>query len=168
MYQPFLQTARRIQTPGPEIPRFIDRRLLPYPKLLYPRQVFTEPDNPFSTTELYINKLPFNRHNDIQYQFPDRLFDRDTLILMTFEVNFCISSGHTQQVMMFPMPERLCVHASERLYGDTWFTIWHKTTGNATKEYLERNFRELNGKVFYDNASGQFLKANPEPMPEVL
>lgn len=30
---------------------------------------------------------------------------------------------------------------------------------NASGDYIVRNFHELNGKVFYDNASGQFLLA---------
>ena len=33
---------------------------------------------------------------------------------------------------------------------------------NATSEYLERNFLELNGKVFYDNEAGMFLTATPK------
>ena len=36
--------------------------------------------------------------------------------------------------------------------------------GNATKEYIDQNYRELNGKVFFDNDSRQFLIATPKPI----
>ena len=141
----------------------------PTPNFFIRGKFFTESDNPFSTTELYINKLPFNRHNDIQYQFPDRLFDRDTLILMTFEVNFlyllrAYAAGNDVSHARAALRSRFRKGFMETL--ESLYDI--RPLENATKEYLERNFRELNGKVFYDNASGQFLKANPKPMSEVL
>lgn len=141
----------------------------PTPNFFIRGKFFTESDNPFSTTELYINKLPFNRHNDIQYQFPDRLFDRDTLILMTFEVNFlyilrAYAAGNDVSNARAALRSRFRKGFMETL--ESLYDI--RPLENATKEYLERNFRELNGKVFYDDASGQFLKANPKPMSEVL
>lgn len=35
---------------------------------------------------------------------------------------------------------------------------------NATKEYIDQNYRDLNGKVFFDNDSRQFLIATPKPI----
>lgn len=141
----------------------------PTPNFFIRGKFFTESDNPFSTTKLYINKLPFNRHNDIQYQFPDRLFDRDTLILMTFEVNFlyilrAYAAGNDVSNARAALRSRFRKGFMETL--ESLYDI--RPLENATKEYLERNFRELNGMVFYDDASGQFLKANPKPMSEVL
>lgn len=141
----------------------------PTPNFFIRGKFFTEPDNPFSTTELYINKLPFNRHNDIQYQFPDRLFDRDTLILMTFEVNFlyilrAYAAGNDVSNARAALRSRFRKGFMETL--ESLYDI--RPLENANKEYLERNFRELNGKVFYDNASGQLLRATPKPMSEAL
>lgn len=141
----------------------------PTPNFFIRGKFFAEADKPFSTTELYINKLPFNRYNDIQYQFPDRLFDRDTLILMTFEVNFLYilknyASGNEVSNAKSALRSRFRKGFMETL--ESLYDI--RPLENATKEYLERNFRELNGKVFYDDASGQFLKANPKPMSEEL
>lgn len=135
----------------------------PTPNFFIRGKFFAEADKPFSTTELYINKLPFNRTNDIQYQFPDRLFDRDTLILMTFEVNFLYilknyASGNEVSNAKSALRSRFRKGFMETL--ESLYDI--RPLENATTEYIERNFRELNGKVFYDNEAGMFLTATPK------
>lgn len=135
----------------------------PTPNFFIRGKFFAEADKPFSTTKLYINKLPFNRPNDIQYQFPDRLFDRDTLILMTFEVNFLYilknyASGNEVSNAKSALHSRFRKGFMETL--EALYDI--RPLENATEEYLDRNFRELNGKVFYDNEAGMFLTATPK------
>lgn len=132
----------------------------PTPNFFIRGKFFTESDNPFSTTELYINKLPFYKKYDMQYQFPDRLFDRDTLILMTFEVNFlyilhAYAAGNDVSNARVALRSRFRKGFSETL--EELYDIM--PLENATGDYIVRNFHELNGKVFYDNASGQFLLA---------
>ncbi len=132
----------------------------PTPNFFIRGKFFTESDNPFSTTELYINKLPFCKKYDMQYQFPDRLFDRDTLILMTFEVNFlyilhAYAAGNDVVNARAALRSRFRKGFSEAL--EELYDI--RPLENATGDYIVWNFRELNGKVFYDNASGQFLLA---------
>ena len=137
----------------------------PSPNFFIRGKFFAETSNPFSTTELYIKKLPFNRHNDIQYQFTDRLFDRDTLILMTFEVNFLYilhsyASGDDVSKARAALRSRFRKGFMETL--EDLYDI--KPLENATKDFIDRNFRDLIGKVFFDNASEQFLAATPKPM----
>lgn len=137
----------------------------PSPNFFIRGKFFAETSNPFSTTELYIKKLPFNRHNDIQYQFTDRLFDRDTLILMTFEVNFLYilhsyASGVDVSKARAALRSRFRKGFMETL--EDLYDI--KPLKNATKDFIDRNFRDLIGKVFFDNASEQFLAATPKPM----
>ena len=88
---------------------------------------------------------------------------------MTFEVNFlyilrAYAAGNDVSNARAALRSRFRKGFMETL--ESLYDI--RPLENATKEYLERNFRELNGKVFYDNASGQFLKANPKPMSEAL
>lgn len=96
----------------------------------------------------------------MQYQFQGRLFDRDTLILMTFEVNFlyilhAYAAGNDISNARAALRSRFRKGFSETL--DELYDI--RPLKNATEDYIVRNFRELNGKVFYDNASDQFLLA---------
>lgn len=132
----------------------------PTPNFFIRGKFFADEDDPFSTTNLYINKLPFCWRNDMQYQFQGRLFDRDTLILMTFEVNFLYilhsyAAGNDVSQARAALRSRFRKGFSETL--DELYDI--SPLENATGDYIVRNFRELNGKVFYDNASGQFLLA---------
>lgn len=132
----------------------------PTPNFFIRGKFFTESDNPFSTTELYINKLPFRQKYDMQYQFQGRLFDRDTLILMTFEVNFlyilhAYAAGNDISQARAALRSRFRKGFSETL--EELYDI--RPLENATEEFILRNFRELNGKVLYDNASGKFLLA---------
>ena len=137
----------------------------PTPNFFIRGKFFAEASDPFSTTDLYINKLPFNRHNDIQYQFPDRLFDRDTLILMTFEVNFLYilhSYASGNDVSKARAVLRSCFRES---FMETLEDLYEvRPLENATKEFIDQNYRELNGKVFFDNDSRQFLIATPKPI----
>ena len=137
----------------------------PTPNFFIRGKFFAEANDPFSTTDLYINKLPFNRHNDIQYQFPDRLFDRDTLILMTFEVNFLYilhsyASGNDVSKARAVLRSRFRESFMETL--EDLYEV--RPLENATKEFIDQNYRELNGKVFFDNDSRQFLIATPKPI----
>lgn len=135
----------------------------PTPNFFIRGKFFTESDNPFSTSELYINKLPFRKKYDMQYQFPDRLFDRDTLILMTFEVNF-LYILHAYAAGNDVVNTRAALRSRFRKgFSETFEELYDiRPLENATGDYIVRNFRELNGKVLYDNASGQFLFATPK------
>ena len=88
---------------------------------------------------------------------------------MTFEVNFlyilrAYAAGNDVSNARAALRSRFRKGFMETL--DGLFDI--HPLGNADEESIIRNFRELNGKVFYDDASGQFLKANPKPMSEAL
>lgn len=134
----------------------------PTPNFFIRGKFFTESDNPFSTTELYINKLPFRQKYDMQYQFPDRLFDRDTLILITFEVNFlyilhAYAAGN--DVSNARAALRSCFRKG---FMDTIEGLYDiSPLEDASEEYILLNFHKFNGKVFYDNAIKRFLSASP-------
>lgn len=134
----------------------------PTPNFFIRGKFFTEADDPFSTTDLYINKLPFCWRNDMQYQFQDRLFDRDTLILMTFEVNFlyilhAYAAGN--DVVNARAALRSCFRKG---FMDTIEGLYDiSPLEDTSEEYILLNFREFNGKVFYDNAIKRFLSASP-------
>lgn len=134
----------------------------PTPNFFIRGKFLTESDNPFSTTELYINKLPFHKKYDMQYHFPDRLFDRDTLILMTFEVNFlyilhAYAAGN--DVANARTALRSCFRKG---FMDTLEGLYDiRQLEDASEEYILQRFHEFNGKVFYDNATKRFLSASP-------
>lgn len=134
----------------------------PTPNFFIRGKFFTESNNPFSTTELYINKLPFRQKYDMQYQFPDRLFDRDTLILITFEVNFlyilhAYAAGN--DVSNARAALRSCFRKG---FMDTIEGLYDiSPLEDASEEYILLNFHKFNGKVFYDNAIKRFLSASP-------
>ena len=134
----------------------------PTPNFFIRGKLFAESDNPFSTTELYINKLPFRQKYDMQYQVPDRLFDRDTLILITFEVNFlyilhAYAAGN--DVVNARAALRSCFRKG---FMDTIEGLYDiSPLEDTSEEYILLNFREFNGKVFYDNAIKRFLSASP-------
>ena len=134
----------------------------PTPNFFIRGKFFTDAGNPFSTTELYINKLPFRKKYDMQYQFPDRLFDRDTLILMTFEVNF-LYILHAYAAGNDVINARAALRSHFRKgFMETIESLYEiKSFGNVTKEFVVKNFHEFNGKVFYDNDTKRFLSASP-------
>ena len=134
----------------------------PTPNFFIRGKYFAENDNPFSTTELHINRLDFNKKRDMQFQFPGRLFDRDTLILMTFEVNFmyilhAFATGNDVSNARAALRSHFRKGFMETL--ESLYEI--KPLENVTAEFVVHNFHEFNGKVFYDNANKRFLSASP-------
>lgn len=134
----------------------------PTPNFFIRGKYFAENDNPFSTTELHINRLDFNKKRDMQFQFPGRLFDRDTLILMTFEVNFmyilhAFATGNDVSNARAALRSHFRKGFMETL--ESLYEI--KPLENVTAEFVVQNFHEFNGKVFYDNANKRFLSASP-------
>ena len=134
----------------------------PTPNFFIRGKYFAENDNPFSTTELHINRLDFNKKRDMQFQFPDRLFDRDTLILMTFEVNFmyilhAFATGNDVSNAKAALRSHFRKGFIETL--ESLYEI--KPLENVTAKFVTQNFHEFNGKVFYDNANKRFLSASP-------
>ena len=130
----------------------------PTPNFFIRGKYFAENDNPFSTTELHINRLDFNKKRDMQFQFPGRLFDRDTLILMTFEVNFmyilhAFATGNDVSNAKAALRSHFRKGFIETL--ESLYEI--KPLENVTAKFVTQNFHEFNGKVFYDNANKRFL-----------
>ena len=90
----------------------------------------------------------------MQFQFPGRLFDRDTLILMTFEVNFmyilhAFGTGNDVSNARAALRSHFRKGFMETL--ESLYEI--KPLENVTAEFVVQNFHEFNGKVFYDNAN---------------
>ena len=98
----------------------------------------------------------------MQFQFPDRLFDRDTLILMTYEVNFmyilhAFATGNDVSNARAALRSHFRKGFMETL--ESLYEI--KPLENVIAKFVTQNFHEFNGKVFYDNANKRFLSASP-------
>lgn len=107
--------------------------------------------NNFSDSLLVLQPMKDGKDYDISYHFKNRLFDRDTLILQTYNINFlfvlaCYVQGageHTQEI--------------RRIFRENIKTVLQKQyvfyaiTAHAdvdSVQYLRENFQTVLGKVF--------------------
>lgn len=91
-----------------------------------------------------INKLT-------NYHFPNRLFDRDTFVLQTYNINFLYVLAHYVQGADKGIQEHIRKKFREDLLNrfNLLYDFWILTTDkNNLKSAIDRHFRKINGKVF--------------------
>lgn len=107
--------------------------------------------NNYSDNLLEIQPMKNGKDYEISYHFKNRLFDRDTLILQTYNINFlfvlaCYVQGadeHTQEIRRIFRENVKKVLQSQYCF--------YAMTAHADvdpEQYLRENFRTLLGKVF--------------------
>ena len=107
--------------------------------------------NNFSDNLLDLQPMKDGKDFDISYHFKNRLFDRDTLILQTYNINFlfvlaCYVQGageHTQEIRKtFRDNIKTVLQSQYDFYAMT------PREGINAEEFLKENFQQLLGKVF--------------------
>jgi len=107
--------------------------------------------NNYSDANLQLEKMNDGKNHKISYHFENRLFDRDTLILQTYNINFlfvlaCYVQGageHTQEIRrIFRENIKTVLQKQYDFYAMT------PREGINAEEFLKENFQQLLGKVF--------------------
>ena len=107
--------------------------------------------NNYSDANLRLEKMNDGKSHRISYHFENRLFDRDTLILQTYNINFlfvlaCYVQGageHTQGIRkVFRENIKKVLQEQYDFYAMT------PREGINAEEFLKENFQQLLGKVF--------------------
>lgn len=93
------------------------------------------------------------------YQFKNRLFDRDTLILQNFNINFLYVlatyvRNHSNESEVRMLKGKLRTELLTNLNAKyTFYLLTPKNYGDSIEELVENNFKWINGKIFrpYDD-----------------
>lgn len=91
-----------------------------------------------------INKL-------VNYHFPNRIFDRDTFVLQTYNINFLYVLAHYVQGADKGIQQSIRDKFREDLLNrfNLLYDFWILTTDkNNLKSAIDKHFRKINGKVF--------------------
>ena len=107
--------------------------------------------NNYSDNLLNLQPIKYGKNYEISYHFKNRLFDRDTLILQTYNINFlfvlaCYVQGageHTQEIRKIFRD-----NIKEVLQEQYDFYAMTPREGINAEEFLKENFQQLLGKVF--------------------
>lgn len=111
----------------------------------------TDELNNYSDSLLNLQSMNEGKVHEISYHFKNRLFDRDTLILQTYNINFlfvlaCYVQGageHTQEIRKtFRDNIKTVLQSQYDFYAMT------PREGINAEEFLKENFQQLLGKVF--------------------
>lgn len=111
----------------------------------------TDELNNYSDSLLNLQSMNEGKDHEISYHFKNRLFDRDTLILQTYNINFlfvlaCYVQGadeHTQGIRKtFRDNIKTVLQSQYDFYAMT------PREGINAEEFLKENFQQLLGKVF--------------------
>lgn len=107
--------------------------------------------NNYSNANLQLEKMKDGKDYEISYHFKNRLFDRDTLILQTYNINFlfvlaCYVQGageHTQEIRRIFRENIKKVLQSKY----NFFAIKPKVQ-DESEQFMHDNFQQVLGKVF--------------------
>lgn len=107
--------------------------------------------NNFSDSLLDLQPMKDGKDYEISYHFKNRLFDRDTLILQTYNINFlfvlaCYVQGageHTQEIRRI-----FRENIKDVLQSQYDFYAIKPKVQNGAKRFLQSNFQQVLGKVF--------------------
>lgn len=101
------------------------------------------------------NLLPRENLNKCSRQFENRLFDRDTLWLAHYDINFLFvlslyagSNEYTKQVFRKDTRTKFREHTMKRIANNYQFYILKVKRNNNYQEIIDRYFRKLSGKIF--------------------
>ncbi len=87
----------------------------------------------------------------VNYHFPNRLFDRDTFVLQTYNINFLYVLAHYVQGADKGIQEHIRKKFREDLLNrfNLLYDFWILTTDeNNLQAAIDKHFRKINGKVF--------------------
>lgn len=117
--------------------------------------------------------LPNGKINS-SYHFPERLFDRDTLFVHHYNINFLfvlksytIFNSFKIEAFRKECKDKFRRNFIEYLSKEYLFFEQDFSTEANLKDFTDLNFRILNGKMYRTNNSSKLIVAikNPEEMP---
>ena len=110
-----------------------------------------------------INLKPEGKGRYESKHFENRLFDRDTLLVLTYEINFLyVLSSYVQNRGYAPdntLQKRFredIIKAFEELY--CFYELWPEASAEEKKAFVEEHFKQLLGKV-YQKKDGTLILA---------
>lgn len=111
-------------------------------------------DYSYNHREIELTKITGKRNPEIKFQFKDRLFDRDTMLLSRYNVNFLFvislyaRNRQTEKaVWKEEVRERFRDEIRNVLENEYSFYPM-RSRGVVLDDYMTQHFRQLNGKVF--------------------
>ena len=111
-------------------------------------------DYSYNHREIELTKISGKRNPEIKFQFKDRLFDRDTMLLSRYNVNFLFvislyaRNKHAEKAA-WKEEVRIQFRKEIRKVLEKEYSFYPmRSRGVQLDDYMTRHFRLLNGKVF--------------------
>lgn len=111
-------------------------------------------DYSYNHREIELTKISGKRNPEIKYQFKDRLFDRDTMLLSRYNVNFLFvvslyARNRQSEKAAWKEEVRAQFRKEIRKVLESEYSFYPmRSKGVLLDDYMTRHFRQLNGKVF--------------------
>ncbi len=111
-------------------------------------------DYSYSHREIELTKITGRRNPEIKFQYKDRLFDRDTMLLSRYNVNFLFVVSlyaRNRQSEKSAWKEEIRAQFRKQIRGvlEREYSFYPmRSRGVILEDYMTRHFRLLNGKVF--------------------
>ncbi len=112
-------------------------------------------DYSYNHREIKLTKIADGRKNpEIKFQFKDRLFDRDTMLLSRYDVNFLFvvslyaRNRQTEKAEWKNEVRRQFRERIRQVLAEEYRFFPMRSKGVVLDDYMTEHFRQLNGKVF--------------------
>lgn len=113
-----------------------------------------EGDYSYNHREIELTKIIGKRNPEIKFQFRDRLFDRDTMLLSRYNVNFLFvvslyARNRQTEKAAWKEEVRQQFRKEIRKVLESEYSFYPmRSKGVQLDDYMTQHFRQLNGKVF--------------------
>lgn len=111
-------------------------------------------DYSYNHREITLTKITGKRNPEIKFQFKDRLFDRDTMLLSRYNVNFLFvvslyARNKQSEKATWKEEVRKQFRDQIRQVLEREYSFYPmRSRGVVLEDYMTQHFRQLNGKVF--------------------
>lgn len=111
-------------------------------------------DYSYNHREIELTKVSGKKNPEIKFQFKDRLFDRDTMLLSRYNVNFLFvislyARNRQSEKSAWKEEVREQFRTEIRKVLEREYSFYPmRSKGVLIDDYMTRHFRQLNGKVF--------------------
>lgn len=111
-------------------------------------------DYSYNHREIELTKISGKRNPEIKFQFKDRLFDRDTMLLSRYNVNFLFvvsmyARNRQSEKATWKEEVRKQFRDQIRQVLEREYSFYPmRSRGVVLEDYMTQHFRQLNGKVF--------------------
>ncbi len=111
-------------------------------------------DYSYNHREIELTQISGKRNPEIMFQFKDRLFDRDTMLLSRYNVNFLFvvslyARNRQSEKATWKEEVRIQFRDQIRQVLEREYSFYPmRSRGVILEEYMNKHFRLLNGKVF--------------------